>query len=72
VLPAEAGGRVCFFYPRLQPAAPAGEQPFEIAEPLAGVALRAAFLALPFTDSSDSEPVVCFRSYFPAATAALY
>ena len=72
VLPEESGGRVCFFYPRLQPAAPAQEQSFEIAEPLAGIALRAAFLALPYTDASDSEQVVCYRSYFPAATAALY
>jgi len=72
VLPEESGGRVCFFYPRLQPAAPAQEQPFELADPLAGVALRAAFVALPYTDSSDSEQVVCYRSYFPAATAAIY
>jgi hypothetical protein len=72
VLPAEAGGRLCFFYPRLQPAAPAGEQSFEIAEPLAGIGLRAAFLALSYTDSADSEQVLCYRSYFPAATAAIY
>ena len=72
VLPEESGGRVCFFYPRLQPAAPAQEQSFEIADPLVGVALRAAFLALPYTDSNDGEQVVCYRSYFPAATAAVY
>jgi hypothetical protein len=29
-------------------------------------------VALPYTDASDSEQVVCFRSYFPATTAALY
>ena len=72
VLPEESGGRVCFFYPRLQPAAPAQEQSFELADPLTGSALRAAFVALPYTDSSDSEQVLCYRSYFPAATAALY
>lgn len=72
VLPEESGGRVCFFYPRLQPAASAQEQSFEIADPLAGVALRAAFVALPYTDANDNEQVVCYRSYFPAATAALY
>jgi len=72
VLPEESGGRVCFFYPRLQPAAPAQEQFFEVADPLAGTALRAAFLALPYTDASDNEQVSCYRSYFPAATAALY
>jgi hypothetical protein len=72
VLPEESGGRVCFFYPRLQPAAPAQEQSFEIADPLAGVALRATFIALPYTDSSDNEQALCYRSYFPAATAAIY
>jgi len=72
VMPEESGGRVCFFYPRLQPAAPAQEQSVEIADPLAGTALRAAFLALPYTDASDNEQVSCYRSYFPAATAALY
>jgi hypothetical protein len=72
VLPEESGGRACFFYPRLQSAVPAQEQSFEIADPLAGVALRAAFLALPYTDSADNEQVLCYRSYFPAATAALY
>ena len=72
VLPEESGGRVCFFYPRLQPAAPAQEQSFELADPLAGSALRAAFAALPYTDASDSEQVLCYRSYFPATTAAIY
>ncbi|HYX70985.1 MAG TPA: hypothetical protein VE825_17755 [Terriglobales bacterium] len=72
VLPEESGGRVCFYYPRLESAAPARETSFEIAAPLAGCALHAAFLALPYTDINDSEQVVCYRSYFPAATAALY
>lgn len=72
VLPEESGGRVCFYYPRLESAAPARETIFEIAAPLAGCALHAAFLALPHKDINDGEQVVCYRSYFPASTAALY
>ncbi len=72
VLPEESGGRVCFYYPRLESAAPARETVFEVAAPISGCALHAAFLALPYKDINDSEQVVCYRSYFPAATAALY
>jgi len=68
----ESGGRVCFYYPRLQPAAPAQEAAYELAAPLEGCALRAAFLALPHTDLNDNEQVLCYRSYFPAANAAVY
>ncbi|MGH9579604.1 MAG: hypothetical protein ACRD2R_01315, partial [Terriglobales bacterium] len=72
VLPAESGGRVCFYYPRLQPSAPARETAFAVAAPLEFHALHAAFLALPLVDASDSQPVTCFRSYFPEPSAALY
>jgi hypothetical protein len=72
VLPEESGGRVCFYYPRLESAAPARETIFEVAAPISGCALHAAFLALPCKDINDSEQVVCYRSYFPPATAALY
>ena len=72
VLPEESGGRVCFYYPRLESAAPARETSFEIAALLAGCALHAAFLALPYKDINDGEQVLCYRSYFPAGTAALY
>ncbi|MGE0407226.1 MAG: hypothetical protein AB7O65_13095 [Candidatus Korobacteraceae bacterium] len=68
----ESGGRVCFHYPRLQPTAPAAEQKFEIAPGLTGHALHAAFLALPHRDINDNEQVLCYRSLFPAASAALY
>jgi hypothetical protein len=43
-----------------------------IAKPLSAVALRASFLALPHTDPNDGQTVLCYRSYFPAAMAALY
>jgi len=39
---------------------------------VAAISLRAAFLALPFTDTNDSQAVVCYRSYFPAVGAGVY
>jgi hypothetical protein len=71
----ESGGRVCFYYPRLSPMTGEGfqrEESIEIAAPIAAVGLRASFLALPAMDSNDGAQVVCYRSYFPAAAAAVY
>lgn len=39
---------------------------------LAAIALRASFVALPYTDPNDGQPVLCYRSFFPAAMAAVY
>lgn len=72
VFPEGSGGRICFYYPRLQPIAPAAEQTFTIDPILEGVSLHCAFAALPMADPNDSEQVLCYRSYFPAANAALY
>ncbi|HYH00101.1 MAG TPA: hypothetical protein VD837_13285 [Terriglobales bacterium] len=72
VLQSESGGRVCFYYPRLQPCAPAAESTVDIATPLHALALRASFLALPFKDATDGEAVLCWRTYFPDANAAVY
>jgi hypothetical protein len=44
----------------------------EIANPLTSVGLHASFIALPFTDTNDGQIVLCYRSYFPAAMAAVY
>ena len=63
----EAGGRVALCYPRLQPAAPAAESSLEIQSPLRALALHARFTALPFTDATDSEPALCWRTYYPAS-----
>lgn len=43
-----------------------------IKKPLSAISLRAAFLALPSVDPNDGQTVVCYRSYFPAAQAAVY
>lgn len=80
----EAGGRICFYYPRLSPATSMGPpgssqaQPFEreqiiaIAQPISAIALHAQFIALPHTDENDGQVALCYRSYFPATAAALY
>lgn len=80
----ENGGRVCFHYPRLSPAsslkavpanafaALARELPIEIAKPIEALALHATFLALPHTDENDGQIALCYRTYFPASSAALY
>jgi hypothetical protein len=76
----ESGGRVCFHYPRLSPSsAQQGgsnqflrEEQVEIAKPIASLALRASFLAMPHQDENDGETVLCYRSYFPAPAAAIY
>jgi len=48
------------------------EQSIEIAKPITALALHAAFIAMPYTDENDRQIAVCYRSYFPAAMAALY
>jgi hypothetical protein len=44
----------------------------EIGKTLSGISLRASFLALPYVDPNDGQTVLCYRSYFPAAMAAVY
>lgn len=72
VIDDESGGRVCFHYPRLQSSAAAAETRAEMERPFAAWSLRAQMLALPALDRNDGEQVLCYRSYFPAASAAVY
>ena len=73
VLEEQSGGRVCFYYPRLSPAAKEeGETAIEVAGEVTSYALHASFAALPYRDSSDGEMALCYRSYFPASAAAMY
>ncbi len=82
VMEEDSGGRICYFYPRLSPTmAPSGstaahgfqrEEEVEVMKPIAAIALRAAFVAMPHTDENDSQMVLCYRSYFPAGSAAVY
>jgi hypothetical protein len=77
----ESGGRVCFYYPRLSPNASGAKGAFaregwaavgERTSSISMLSLRASFLALPNVDPNDGQTVLCYRSYFPAAMAALY
>jgi hypothetical protein len=43
-----------------------------IEPPISSLSLHAAFVALPYTDTNDGQTVLCYRSYFPAAMAAVY
>jgi hypothetical protein len=71
VLEGAQGDRVLFHYPRLQPMQASAEHSETLAVPLARIRLAAAFRALPVLDASDSETVVCFRSYLPAPLRAI-
>jgi hypothetical protein len=66
------GARVFYHYPRLQSAAPAQEKATNIADSYDAWSLRASFIALPTQDINDGEQVLCYRSYLPASSAALY
>jgi hypothetical protein len=70
VVPADSGGRACFYYPRLQVAASTHETRQELAAPLFSHMLHASLCALPASDANDGETVLCYRSYFPAKGAA--
>ncbi len=71
ILAPDSGGRTCFYYPRLQAAAGAGEVRQEFATPLFSQQLHVSLRALPTTDSNDDETVLCYRSYFPAEKAGV-
>jgi hypothetical protein len=72
VVEPESGGRICFHYPLLKTAAPASEGSVSVQKFFECATLHATFEALAVTDLNDSERVLCFRSYFPATSAATY
>ncbi len=72
VAPSDSGGRICFYYPRMQAAQSSCENRRELPAPVFNTMLHASLLALPTTDPNDGETVLCYRSYFPASTAAPY
>jgi len=67
----DSGGRSCFYYPRMQPAASASETRQELAAPLFSHRLHLSLRALPTSDNNDGEAVLCYRSYFPAGNAGV-
>jgi hypothetical protein len=71
-MPQDAGGQICFYYPRLQVMSGAAENSKELSAPIVGKTLKATFRALPITDPMDGEQAVCYRSYFPAVSACAF
>lgn len=67
-----SGGRVYFYYPRLQAASPAAETVTELTVGITNTLLHAEFEALVSTDANDGQNVVCYRSYVPALGAPAY
>lgn len=72
VLPEVSGGRICFYYPRLQATGAPAEADLDLGGALKLNSLRARFIAMPHTDDLDNEPVLCYRTYIPAANAKLF
>lgn len=78
VIPDELGGRVLFYYPRLQSSATAREASLSLGRGTASAAevttwsQHASFTALPVTASEDNQQIVCQRAYLPAQSAAVY
>jgi len=72
VADSETGARVYYYYPRLRPASAAQEKGADIAGAFDGWSLRTKLIALPTKDAIDNEQVLCYRSYVPAQTAAVY
>ena len=61
------GDRVLIHYPRLQAMQASSEKKEELSFPLEKIRPAGVFRALPVKDANDSENVLCFRSYLPAA-----
>jgi hypothetical protein len=72
VCDSQSGGRVIYHYPRLQPAATATESRDDFAKPFTAWSLKAKFRALPTTDANDGEEVLCYRSWIPSSSSALF
>jgi hypothetical protein len=71
VMEPRSGGRLSYYYPRLQTAEAAAESMSAIGD-MKQVALRAVFVALPIEDPMDGEQVVCYRTFVPDCGAAVY
>ena len=67
-----SGGRVYFYYPRLQAAIPAEETVAAVAAGVSTTLLHAEFAAMGSTDGNSGENVVCYRTYIPANGTPAY
>jgi hypothetical protein len=72
VCESEGSGRVIYHYPRLQAAITAAESRDDFAKPFSAWSLKAKFRALPTIEGNDGEEVLCYRTWIPGSTPALY
>lgn len=72
VIPNDAGGTICIYYPRLQPCESTSENRQGWTDAFFNTTLHVSLRALPTTDANDGETVLCYRSYFPAENSAVY
>jgi hypothetical protein len=70
VADAASGGRVCFYYPRLQSAMTTSESVHALTESLGQVSIPARLRALPVLDAVDGESVLCYRMFLPGVAAS--
>lgn len=61
------GGKVFYYYPRLQPIPPSGERNAPIAGNYKAMLLQAHMLALPTCDPQDGAAALWYRTYVPPA-----
>jgi hypothetical protein len=60
-----SGGRVCYYYPRLQSLPQAAEKKHIILDDYRAMLLEAHLLALPATDPQDGVSALWYRTYIP-------
>ncbi|MGE5111892.1 MAG: hypothetical protein ACM3JB_13605 [Acidobacteriaceae bacterium] len=60
-----SGGRVCYYYPRLQSLPQASEKKNAILADYQAILLQAHLLALPATDPQDGVSALWYRTYIP-------
>jgi len=65
-----SGGRVCYYYPRLQSVPPGSERKSAILGDFQAMLLQAKLLALPVADPQDGVAALWYRIYVPSACGA--
>jgi hypothetical protein len=65
-----SGGRVCYYYPRLQSVPPGSEHKSTILGEFQSLLLQAHMLALPATDPQDGVAALWYRVYVPSTCGA--
>ncbi len=65
-----SGGRVCYYYPRLQSATPGAERRNPLLGDYQSLLMKVSLIALPGTDPQDGVSALWYRTYVPPASGA--